>query len=131
MGLYASAMRTHPTNIIAAMQDLFGVFEPLCEDAQSLQALAMMAADRDRWRDAHKLFQEIRQKTLAADKDKDELRLSQYAFEEICAKTLYNLSGSPAPFDADSAFWVIPLATQLGAKLGLKTPAQVSPLLEM
>jgi len=77
------------------------------------------------------LFQGIRQKTLAAEKEGDELRLTQYAFEEICAKTLYNLSGSPAPFDADSAFWVIPLATQLGAKLGMKNPGEVSPLLEM
>jgi len=124
-------MRTHPTNIIAAMQGLFGVFEPLCDDTVSLQALAAVAAYRDCWRDAHKLFQDIRQKTLAAEKNGDELGLAQYAFEEICAKTLYNLSGSPAPFDADSAFWVIPLATQLGAKLGLKTPAQVTPLLEM
>ena len=124
-------MRTHPTNIIAAMQDLFGVFEPLCEDNQSLRALAAMAADRGCWPDAHNLFQSIRQKTLAAGKKGDELGLAQYAFEEICAKTLYNLSGSPAPFDADSAFWVIPLATQLGAKLGLKSPAQVTPLLEM
>jgi hypothetical protein len=124
-------MQTHPTNIITAMQGLFDVFEPLCEDKQSLQALAEMASNRDRWRDAHGLFQGIRQKTLAAEKKGDELRLAQYAFEEICAKTLYNLSGSRAPFDADSAFWVIPLATQLGAKLGLKHPAQVSPLLEM
>ena len=124
-------MRTHPTNIIAAMQGLFGVFEPLCEDTQCLRALAAIAADRGRWPDAHKLYQGIRQKTLAAEKKGDELRLAQYAFEEICAKTLYNLSGSPAPFDADSAFWVIPLAAQLGAKLGLKTPAQVTPLLEM
>jgi len=124
-------MRTHPTNIIAAMQGLFGVFLPLCEDTQSLRALAAMAVDRGRWRDAHKLFQDIRQKTLVAEKKGDELGLTQYAFEEICAKTLYNLSGSPAPFDADSAFWVIPLATRLGAKLGLKEPAQVTPLLEM
>lgn len=113
------------------MQGLFEVFEPLCDDKQSLQALAAMASNRGRWRDAHGLFQGIRQKTLAAEKKGDELRLAQYAFEEVCAKTLYNLSGAPAPFDADSAFWVMPLATYLGAKLGLKHPSQVSPLLEM
>lgn len=118
-------------NIIGAMIDLFDVFEPLCEDKQSLHALRRMASDRCRWRDAHALFQGIRQKTLAAERRGDDLRLSQYAFEEICAKTLYNLSGAPAPFDADSAFWVIPRATRFGARLGLKHPAQVSPLLEM
>lgn len=118
-------------NIITAMQGLFDVFEPLCDDKQSLQALRAMASNRGRWRDAHGLFQDIRQKTLAAERKDDELQLAQYAFEEKCAKTLYNLSGAPAPFDADSAFWVIPLAIQLGAKLGLDRPAQVSPLLEM
>lgn len=124
-------MRSQPTDIISAMKDLFDVFEPLCDDAESLQALSAMASNLGRWRDANMLFQGIRQKTLAAEKEGDELRLAQYAFEEICAKTLYNLSGSPAPFDADSAFWVIPLATQLGAKLGMKNPGEVSPLLEM
>ena len=113
------------------MQGLFSLFEPLRDDTQSLRALAEMAADHDSWRNAHGLFQDIRQKTLAAEKERDTLRLAQYAFEEICAKTLYNLSGSPAPFDPESPFWVIPLATQLGAILGLKTPAQVTPLLEM
>jgi hypothetical protein len=124
-------MRTHPTDIITAMRGLFDVFEPLCENKQGLQALSAIASNRGRWRDAHKLFQGIRQQTLAAEKKGDELRLAQYAFEEICAKTLYNLSGAPAPFDPDSAFWVIPLATQFGAKLGLTHPAQVSSLLEM
>jgi len=124
-------MRSQPTDIISAMKGLFDVFEPLCDDAESLQALSAMASNPGRWRDANMLFQGIRQKTLAAEKEGDELRLTQYAFEEICAKTLYNLSGSPTPFDADSAFWVIPLATQLGAKLGMKNPDEVSPLLEM
>lgn len=113
------------------MQSLFEVFEPLCEDKQSLQALRALASDRGRWPDAKRLFDGIRQKTLAAEKRGDEVRLAQYAFEEICAKTIYNLSRSPAPFDADSPFWVLPLAAQLGAKLGLQHPAQVSALLEM
>ncbi|MFN4097013.1 MAG: hypothetical protein ACK4GG_09615 [Sphingomonas sp.] len=118
-------------HIITAMQSLFDVFEPLCDDKQSLQALRAMASNKGRWRDAHGLFQGIRQKTLAAERRGDELRLAQYAFEEICAKTLYNLSRAPAPFDPDSAFWVLPLAIRLGARLGLDRPEQVSPLLEM
>lgn len=118
-------------NIISAMQGLFDVFEPLCDDKQSLQALRKMASNRGRWSDADGLFQGIRQKTLAAQKKGDDLRLAQYAFEEKCAKTLYNLSGASAPFDADSAFWVIPLAIQLASRLGLEHPAQVSSLLEM
>jgi hypothetical protein len=113
------------------MLGLFDVFEPLCDDKQSLQALRAMASNRGHWRDAHGLFQGIRQKTLAAEKRGDELRLAQFDFEEACAKTIYNLSGAPAPFDADCAFWVIPRAIRLGAKLGLERPDQVSPLLAM
>lgn len=123
-------MRTHPTDIIAAMLELFNVFEPLCNDKRSLRALSTMAADRAQWCNAHGLFRSIRKKTLAADGG-DQLSLTQYAFEEVCAKTLYNLSGESAPFDADSPFWVMPLAVEVGAKLGLKDPAQVSSLLKM
>ena len=41
---------------------------------------------------------------------KDKILESQYLFEESCAKTLYNLSGEPAPFDAHSPYWIIPNA---------------------
>ena len=35
---------------------------------------------------------------------------AQFCFEEACAKTLYNLTGRPAPFDTDSPFWIVPNA---------------------
>ena len=69
--------------------------------------------------------------TLAADKRRDELALAQYAFEEICAKTLYNLTHECAPFDPDSPFWVLPLAVDLGLRLGVTDPGEISPLLRV
>lgn len=95
-----------------------------------MQTLKALAEDRSRWKQAHALFSEIRQKTLAAEKRKDELALKQYAFEEICAKTLYNLTHEPAPFDPDSPFWVLPLALDLGRQLGITDPGAISPLLK-
>ena len=58
------------------------------------------------------------------------------AFEEICAKTLYNISGHikgrefPYPFDDDSPFWVFPIAVGFARALGLPDPYSVSSLLQ-
>lgn len=90
-----------------------------------------MASDRGKWSGGHALFQDIRQKTLKAEKRADQRALTQYAFEEVCAKTLYNLSHSPAPFDPDAAFWVVPLGVALGRTLGFTEPSQISSLLRM
>ncbi len=121
----------HPTDIISAMVEMLAVFESVCNDTSTLRRLREMASDRGRWERGKLLFQDIRQKTLKAEKRGDQLALAQYAFEEVCAKTLYNLRHPPAPFDADSAFWIIPLAIGLGREVGLTEPFQVSSLMNM
>jgi hypothetical protein len=113
------------------MLEMLATFESACEDRDTLRQLSVMASNREKWRNGHALFQEIRRKTLNAEKRGDELALAQHAFEEICAKTLYNLSYSPGPFDADSAFWVVPLGVDLGRRLGFTEPSQVTSLLKM
>ena len=67
-----------------------------------------MASDHREWRRAHWLFSRIRAKTLKADATNDRLLQLQYSFEEICAKTLFNMSGRS--FDDDAPFWVVPIA---------------------
>lgn len=124
-------MRSHPTDIIAAMLEMLSVFGGACKDVETLSRLSKMASDRGKWVGGHSLFQDIRQKTLSAEKRGDRQAMAQYAFEEICAKTLYNLSGSAAPFDADSAFWIVPLGVALGRELGFVEPSQVTALLKM
>jgi hypothetical protein len=94
-----------------------------------------MASDDDTWRYGHELFSRIRDKTIKADTVKDKLLQHQYSFEELCAKTLYNMSGHikggefPYPFDDDSPFWVIPLAVGFARALGVADPCSVSSLL--
>jgi len=66
---------------------------------------------------------------LAAHRRGDQLAVAQYAFEEICAKTLYNITHEPAPFDPDSPFWVLPRALKLGQMLGITDAGVISPLL--
>ena len=94
-----------------------------------------MSSDDQKWRYAHALFSRIRDKTLRADKAKDELLQHQYSFEEICAKTLYNMSGHikgtefPYPFDDHSPFWVVPIALAFARALGVADPYSVSSVL--
>lgn len=76
------------------------------------------------WHEGHALFRRIRLKNLAAIKTRNLPLEAQYCFEEVCAKTLYNLSQSPAPFDQDSPSWIGPNALSLSRYLGL-TEAEV------
>jgi len=124
-------MTRRPTDIITAMLAPLTFFEGRCEDKKTLRKLITLANDRSRRKEAHALFSEIRQKTLAAEKRNDQLAVAQYNFEEICAKTLYNMTREPAPFDPDSPFWVLPLALELGQMLGVTDTDEISPLLRI
>jgi hypothetical protein len=99
------------------MKQLIELFAARSRDRSTLDELLRMLGDRRTWPKGHDLFQRIRQKTLAAERRSDSLADCQYLFEEVCAKTLYNLSGEPAPFDADSPFWIVPNALSLARRM--------------
>jgi hypothetical protein len=107
------------TQIAAEIQRLIRFFLSRCDDQDTLLALDAMAAEQDLWRGGHDLFQRIRSKTLVAERSGNRLKNVQYCFEEVCAKTLYNLSGSPAPFDKDSPDWIRPNALALAQALSI------------
>jgi len=96
--------------IIDAMKHLILIFAEKSTDRSTLDELYQMADDRSSWKHAHDLFQRIRRKTLDAERRGATVFVAQYAFEEACAKTLYNLPLSPSPFDPDSPYWIIPNA---------------------
>ena len=106
-------------NIIVAMRELAGLFGPHCSDRTTLDALTLMMDDRTSWPGAHRLFQEIRRKNLIAERTRDGLLNAQYCFEEVCAKSLYNMSREPSPFDPDAPYWIIPNAISLARRLGI------------
>ena len=122
-------MARRPTDIITALLAPLLFFEGRCKDKETLRKLITLANDRSCRKEAYALFSEIRRKTLAAEQRNDQLALAQYNFEEICAKTLYNMTHEPAPFDPDSPFWVLPLALELGQMLGVTDVGEISPLL--
>lgn len=116
-----------------AIGEMVDFFMPHCADTSTLSQLKAMAADRKRWRKGHSLFGTIRDKTLHADSANDVTLQHQYGFEEICAKTLFNISdctGPPYPFDDDSPFWVIPLALGFARHLGIDDPLAMSRILQ-
>lgn len=105
--------------ITGGIRGLCVLFASSCEDKTTLDQLMRMVDDRSRWRGAHNLFQQIRAKTLKAIARQDKRAELQYHFEEVCAKALYNLSGEPAPFDADSPYWIVPNALKLAKEVGV------------
>src|SRR5579862_1724546 len=101
------------------LQGLVDLFLARCTEKSTMEELKELLSNQDRWIKAHALFDRIRNKTLEADKRKNSLLASQYCFEEICAKTMFNLTNTDAPFDADSPYFVIPIALHLARALGI------------
>src|SRR5689334_2907879 len=103
-------MRHDGKVITQAIKRLVEIIATHSSDRSTLDELHRMAGDRGSWKRAHDLFQRIRLKSLDATRRGDTKLEVQFGFEEACAKTLYNLSGESASFDADSPYWVIPNA---------------------
>src|SRR6218665_2647578 len=106
--------------IVADIERLLELFAERCDDRDTFDELLALLHKPERWKLAHGLFQKIRKKFLAAEKANKEVAQAQYMFEEVCAKTIYNLSGESAPFDADSPYWIVPNAIALGRTIGLE-----------
>jgi hypothetical protein len=110
--------------VLKDMEELIRLLAPHCNDRTTIDALGRMVADHRTWPKTHGLFTQIRTKSLVAERSGDRKLESQYLFEEVCAKTLYNLSMSSAPFDPDSPYWIIPNALAFARYVGV-TDAQV------
>jgi len=109
-------------DIIRGIRELCEFFASRCEDRANLDELAQVASDRSKWHKGRHLFDVARNNGLKKSKGSAKLE-AQYLFEEICGKTLYNLSGQSAPFDADSPYWVVPNALKLARQLGVEESA--------
>ena len=105
--------------MIPQIRQLLEVIASGVSDRETINALLRVIDDHRRWKEAHDLFNRIRDKTLRADASGDRKLIAQYCFEEICAKSIYNESGEPYPFDSDSPFGVVPLALHAARELGI------------
>jgi hypothetical protein len=118
--------RNSGASMLDAMRQLVQLIRSAAADRQTLDELLVMIDDRGRWRNGHALFDRIRDKTLKAERGKDGKLEAQYLFEEVCAKTLYNMAGEPAPFDAHSPYWIVPNALRAAKKMGIETSRVVA-----
>ena len=112
-------MIAHDASKNAIARQMIGfidLFKPHCRDTSTLKDLRTILLESHRWDEAHDLFSRIRGKTIASTRDTESY---QYSFEEICAKTIYNLSDVDDPFDEDSPYWVVPFALHFAKKLGI------------
>lgn len=105
--------------VLRAIQSLVRLFHSHCAETDTLEQLDRMIDDRDSWLKSRKLFHAIRTKNLKAERRGDRKAAAQYCFEEVCAKTLYNLTQQPAPYDPDTPYWIVPNALSLANAIGL------------
>ena len=105
--------------LIPDIARLLETLAPHCRDRETFDWLLEATHDKSKWQKAHGVFGHIRSKYLKAEKRGHKLLMAQYQFEEICAKTIYNMSGMPAPFDADSPYWLVPNAISFVRTAGL------------
>ena len=71
--------------------------------------LVEISSNESRWREAHDVFRRIR-RNITLPFDANHPTEVEYAFvfiAECAAKTIYNCSGEPAPFDDDSYEWLL------------------------
>jgi hypothetical protein len=113
----------HRGAIVTDISRLLELFVGHCADKELLIELLVIVRNPEKWHTAHDLLQRIRTRTLEAERSKNATALAQRLFEEACAKTLYNLSGATAPFDADSPYWVVPNAVAFGRRVGVPEQA--------
>jgi len=106
-------------NCVLDIQNLLDFFEEHVPDKESNRLVAKFAHEKARWYKAKGLFTTIRDRNLRAIKEQNSLKEAQYCFEEVCAKTLFNVTKPSAPFDPDSPYWVLKNALKLAQLLNL------------
>ena len=105
--------------LLDQVDQLIELFQPMCHDTETMAELRELLPHKEEWLKAHYLSTRIRAKSINAFKGGNVKAEVQYSFEEACAKTLHNLSGLRRPFDADTPYWILPLALKLAKVLGI------------
>ena len=78
----------------------------------SVTNLSSIIDNKERWKEAHQQFTQIRMFALS---NKDYEPDNYLRLAELVAKVTYNASGLPAPFDSDSGHYIASLSLQTAA----------------
>ena len=98
---------------------LLDLFEDKVPDKESNRLVWQFCNEKHKWIKAHGLHRTLRDRNLKAIKQGNKIKECQYRFEEVIAKTLFNLTKPNAPFDPDSPYWVIRNALSLARALDI------------
>ena len=114
---------------------LLRLFHDKARDQETSAWVYDLIDDDSKWSSAHDLFDVVRDRLLTATGDAgrppvakdriDRARVSQYAFEELCLKTIYNETDTDCPFDYCSPFWLSGSAIHLARELGVRIEAVI------
>jgi hypothetical protein len=105
--------------LVSDILALLELFEGRVLDREAHAWVKELAADQDRWPEAHDVFDRVRRRTLEAIEKKDHIRASQYGFDEICLKTLYNETATDVPFDSEVPHWITKSALRFARAVGI------------
>lgn len=105
--------------MIEEIKLLLDLFESNVPDKESNRLVWQFCHEKQKWIKAHGLHSTLRDRNLKAIKQGDKIKECQYCFEEVVAKTIFNLTRSEAPFDPDSPYWVIKNALTLAKALNI------------
>jgi len=98
---------------------LVDLFESSAPDNESNRMVWQFCDDKQKWTEAHDLVSTLKEKNIKAIMQGDKIKEFQYGFEEAVAKTLFNLTTTDTPFDADAPYWVIKNALSLAKALNI------------
>ncbi len=107
--------------IIEEIKLLLDLFQSKVPDKESNRLVWKLCDEKHKWLTAHGLHSILRDRNLKACEQGDRIKECQYCFEEVIAKTLYNLTRSETPFDPDSPYWVIKNALSLAKALDISS----------
>ena len=105
--------------MIEEIQMFLDLFEEVVPDRESNRLVWSFCDQKHKWINAHSLHSTLRERNLKAIKQSSIVKECQYCFEEVIVKTLFNLTKSDAPFDADSPYWIIKNALRLAKALNV------------
>ena len=105
--------------MIEEIQMLLDLFEEVVPDRESNRLVWRFCDEKHKWIKAHGLHSTLRDRNVKATNQGDKVKECQYCFEEVIAKTLFNLTRSDVPFDPDSPYWIIKNALRLAKALNV------------
>lgn len=106
-----------PAEQVARAVAVLDICRARCPSPREVDDVAEVGRDPSRWREGHARFDAVRTLTLKAEGHPDRLYRMLLHVAEIVAKVVYNASGAPAPFDANSVWWLPRNARDFAAAL--------------